>query len=372
VEDGEGHTTLVSDPRLLQSWTGILPFVWSQDSRLIYGRTEEGLSSHTSNIWAIDTDVEEGEARGAPFRLTQLAAFNVRGLSITADGRQMAALLVQNQADVYLGAFDERGTALTQVSQVTFDGRDDYPNGWMPDSERLLFRSERTGQSAVFGWDFSTRSIKLLYEGPAWHPVASADGSCILACTPRGIVRIPAEGGPSDLFAEAADAVQCVSAMHPECVVGRFDGGQYVLSFVNLDTRQSREGARFPHRAPFTNWAVSPDGSRVAVVHNDDNVVTLINLSTGEQELLEVDGWKYFEFLSWSADGKRIYLNAGTSGVVDAESRGLISLGLDGQVAVLRADPHEWPTFPTASPDGRYLAYASMRFHGNVFLVRDF
>jgi len=374
VEDREGRTDLLSDSRIFQNWTGILPIVWASDGRLIFGRREEGLNQQISNIWAVETDVARGEALGTPTRLTRLAAFNVRGLSISADGKLMSALLVQNQADIYLGHLNKAGTAFTQVTQVTSDGRDDFATGWMPDGQSLLFDSKRTGKNSIFKWALSSRSVTLIFEGSGGGErvsVSTSDGSWVLVLTGQGVVRIPAEGGPAEVLSERGDAVQCSPALHSNCILGHVDGTEYVFSLLNPETRALQELHRISYRAPFTNWALAPNGSRVAVVHNDDNVVRVVDLSTGKETPLTVSGWKYFEFVAWAADGERLFLNAGSSGAA-GELKSLIGLGMDGEVAVLKSDANEWPVMPKPSPDGRYLAYSGMAFHGNAWLISDF
>lgn len=37
-----------------------------------------------------------------------------------------------------------------------------------------------------------------------------------------------------------------------------------------------------------------------------------------------------------------------------------------------REVPNVWHVRPTPSPDGRYLAFAAMPFHGNMWLIHDF
>ena len=50
----------------------------------------------------------------------------------------------------------------------------------------------------------------------------------------------------------------------------------------------------------------------------------------------------------------------------------ILHVDLDGQVHVLRGKTNEWHVRPVASPDGRRLAFATMPFHGNVWMIEDF
>ncbi len=62
--------------------------------------------------------------------------------------------------------------------------------------------------------------------------------------------------------------------------------------------------------------------------------------------------------------GMNVYLDSGYPA--------LLRVGLDGQVHVLREKANEWHIKPAASPDGRRLAFATMPFHGNVWMIEDF
>jgi len=369
VPDGEDRTVLLSEARLFQIWTGILPFVWSPDGRLIFGRCEEGRNKHTSNLWAIETDVQAGRSRGDPVRLTQLAGFNIRDLSITKDSSMLGALLVRNQADVYVGELNAEAKSLENIQQLTADERDDYPSSWTPDGASLLFSSSRLGSRGIFKWGRSTESLELVAERGS-KAVSTADGSSILSLVDGGIISLPASGGASQMLTGRADHVQCPPSFEPECVIGFFDGDKYVFSSLSPSTGTTKELMRISYRAPFTNWSLAPDRGLVAVVHGDDNIVRLIDLSTREEKSLEVENWSEFEYVEWAADGQSLFLNAGISFAgYDAV---LLQVEMDGQAHLLRAVPNVWHVDPTPSPDGRYLAFAGMPFHGNIWLIRDF
>jgi hypothetical protein len=77
-----------------------------------------------------------------------------------------------------------------------------------------------------------------------------------------------------------------------------------------------------------------------------------------------------FEFVSWAADGSRIFVNAGYSLAGDYSV--LLAVELDATAHVLRQLPNVWHVFPKASPDGRYLAFSAMPFQGNAWLLTGF
>jgi len=348
---------------------GILPFVWSRDGRLIFGRREEGRNRQTSNLWSIQTDVQRGQRQGNPVRVTRLAGVNFRDLSITADGSMLSALLVRNQADVYLGELASDAGGLESVRQLTVDERQDYPSGWTPDSAGLLLWSSRLGSNGVFKWSRDTESLQLVSERGN-KAVSTTDGSWILLRREGGIEALPAAGGPARRLADRARSLACSRALEPACVFGLPDGKEYAFNSLNPRSGEVEELIRIRHRSPFTNWSLAPDSRRVAVVHGDDNVVRIIDLKDGGEIALEVEGWSDFEFVAWSADGESLFLNSGLSFAGDFAV--LLQVGMDGRAQVLRDAPNVWHVYPVPSPDGRYLAFAGMPFHGNIWLIRDF
>jgi Tol biopolymer transport system component len=153
-------------------------------------------------------------------------------------------------------------------------------------------------------------------------------------------------------------------------MAGFIAGTQYVFHSFTPDGDSSQELFRISHRAPFTKWALTRDGTRIAVVHNDDNRIRLLSVPSGEETQIEVNGWTNFEFVEWSAGGQRLYLNAGFASAGQFPS--LLVVDLEGNAQVLRKRAFEWHVQPAASPDGNYLAFVSMPFHGNAWLLRDF
>ena len=150
------------------------------------------------------------------------------------------------------------------------------------------------------------------------------------------------------------------------------DSAQYVFSSFDPVQGKGPELARIEDRPPFTNWDLSPDGTQVAVVHRDDDSIRIVTLATGEERVLRLTEWQGFEFISWTVNGAGFYINGGGK-----KNRGLtypvlLRVDLDGQVHVLREKANEWHTRPVASPDGRRLAFATMPFHGNVWMIEDF
>jgi DNA-binding beta-propeller fold protein YncE len=187
-------------------------------------------------------------------------------------------------------------------------------------------------------------------------------------------MRVSAGGGVPQTIVDGKpfNRVDCVGAVggNVECVAGYIEKHEYVFHGSDPDEKGSQELLRILHRAPFTNWALSPDGKEIAVVHNDDNTIRVFSIASGEESNIEVEGWTNFEYVEWSADGRRLYLNAGFAAVGQYPS--LLVVDLEGNAKMLRQRPFEWHVHQAASPDGNYLAFVSMPFHGNAWMIKDF
>ena len=373
--DGEERSILLQDDRLFQSWTGVLPFTWCADGRFVFSFRDGPTHQATSNVWVAPTDVGRGTMIGEPRRVTQLAGSNVRRLSVAEDCSTMIAMLVRNQADVWVGELNSAGDQFIDETQLTFDERMDRPTGWTPDGRSVVFHTSRGGN-----YDLYQRPLDadgplpiLVAPGDQTDGIASADGQWLLYRSGQEIRRLPWSGGAPEVVLGVLGVrgrFRCPRSETSRCVVGHVVGDTLVFASFDPAVGEPRELTRISYRAPFTTWDISPDGSTAAVVHNDDNVVRLVELASGRETAIEVDDWRSFEMVAWAADGSGLFLDANSS--EGGFSHALLHIDMDGQAHVLRERPNEWHVYPVASPDGRYLAFASMPFHGNAWLIEGF
>lgn len=374
VAGGE-RQLLLSDPTLFQNWTGILPFTWCGDGRLVYGRRDGPPHQAISNVWVVDTDVATRVVRGTPRRVTQWTAANVRELSATADCAKIAVLQVRNQPDVYVGEIDASARAFRMERKLTLDERSDFPTGWAADGRRLLITSTRSGNVDVYVTDLTAEADDLepLHRGPGdqRNAIFTPGGDTVLFVESGDIWTVPATGGGARMLVEGSfQDARCPRSPERTCVAGRVSGAEYIFSAFDPARGEVRDVARTAHRVPFTNWDLSPDGRRVAVVHNDDNAITIVRLDSGSEEVVRVDGWTNFEFVSWTARGDGFFVSG--SAALGIGYPVLLHVDMQGRARVLRQHPHEWHVMPHASPDGRFVAFAKVSFHGNAWLVEGF
>lgn len=381
--DGSDAAVAVSDERLFQSWHGILGACWLAGGRLIYARTEPP-GDADSNLWEIRLDARSGRPLGDARRITNWPGYSVRRPSASADGRRLVLLRHRQQPDVYVGEFQAGTRRLKSSVRLTLDEREDYPDAWTADGRAVVFSSNRRGKQDIFKQEVGSVSAEALIVGPEeeWGADPTPDGASLLywvrkaaeGADPQSLLmRAPIAGGPSEIVLSGREAAEidgyaCARSPRGGCVASRLEGTRLV--FTSLDTR-SGVGAELARievdPSAFYNWDLSPDGSRVALV-NFANWVRVLTLSTGEVREISAGNWNRIEFVAWTADGRGMIV----TGVDITLYHGLLYLGLDGRREIVWQKENEWPVVPVPSPDGRYLAYASMIAESNAWMIKGF
>ena len=118
-------------------------------------------------------------------------------------------------------------------------------------------------------------------------------------------------------------------------------------------------------------WALSPDGSRVALV---DEIryrgrVELLNLPDGTWHELSVEPeWGLLQSIAWAVDGKGFFAT-----VWRPDSINLVYITPFGKVNPLLRNGHrQWMVSPVPSPDGKYLAFQARTVDSNVWMLENF
>jgi Tol biopolymer transport system component len=118
-------------------------------------------------------------------------------------------------------------------------------------------------------------------------------------------------------------------------------------------------------------WDLSPDGSRIAVLGYGSRI-SILSLSEKVWHSLAIKNLPgIINFLSWTPDGKHLFFSASS---YDNPMRGAIFRAtLEGKTQLLwRSAVQEVVDSPVPSPDGKYLAFNTMAWDGNVWLLENF
>ena len=388
--NGGQPSVLLSDPRLCVGNAG---FVWSPDGRIIYAMSEPEPNENDSNVWETRIDTRSGKPAGAPTRITDWPGIRVVHISGSADGKRIVVTKRRLQTDVYVGELEANARRLKELRRLTLDESNDHPSAWTPDSNAVLFSSDRDGTLDIFRQAIGQEVAEPVITGPdyAYGAVVTPDASWMLylsRATPRfvaaartRIMRVPTSGGAPQLVLEGRGIAR------QSC--GRFPGTPCIFSQETLDQKQlafsafeplqgkAREVARvnlkrplmYPTDKPTYDWDLSPDGSRLAVVlwNPTEGRIQLIPVAGGKAREVILDGWVGISSVSWAPDGRGLFVCTYRADPT------LLYVDLRGSTQVLRT---WWRAVPqrgvVPSPDGRYLAVEGGTGDRSVWMLENF
>jgi len=379
--DGRNRRSLIANPDLFQDWRGHLPFYWARDNRLFYAERNPPPGTESSNLKMVSLDAATGMPSGAAVTITNLTGYNFKDLSMTADGSRLAFLLETNQSDVYVGDVAAGNTRLDAIRRVSFDDRMDSVRGWA-DASTLLMASARGLGVYLYRQHVAEREPESVSTAPSGdgYARASPDGRWLLSwridADDKVLVRQPFAGGAAEevlrrpaTFMVEFDCPDSVD-VSPDCVLGApARDGQFVFTAFNPVYGIGAELASVVNHPPFAQWALSPDGGRIALVHNT-GPARIIDLADGSERELSRPGWALGEFVDWSQDGQGLFMDGqNLSGFF---RKALVYTPIDtNETYVLRREPNQWHVRPRTSPDGSKLAFDLMIFSGNAWMIEN-
>ena len=298
---------------------------WARDGWLLYA-----LRANTKNpggdygVQAIRIDSRTGKASGNPEPLSTGLGW-IGGLSITADGKRLLLWRGNALPQVFVSEFDRGNHRLTTPRRLTLDENANEPTSWLPDSKSVLFLSDRDGVWRLFkqGVDQTIGEVALESQNiQAALPRLSADGSEILFADVAGtedplapvhLMRIPLSGGVPRLVLQdtGIDSFSCARTPATVCVYSKLIGRTTLL--IAFDTQKGKGGeiARFDG---WPDWALSPEGSQLAVVTDRHRGrIQFISLKTGGTRDVVVKDWPMIRGAYWTADGRGLLMGSFTT-----------------------------------------------------------
>ena len=99
------------------------------------------------------------------------------------------------------------------------------------------------------------------------------------------------------------------------CAVGEYSPDRKQLIFTSFDPLKTRGPELLRHDIDpdgrYT-WALSPDGSRIALLNPPEGRVHILHLDGRASEQISVKNLKLGDALDWSADGKGLFIDCVT------------------------------------------------------------
>jgi Tol biopolymer transport system component len=285
-----------------------------------------------------DTALYVVDADGGKRVLTRTAWIEPQFASPPAwspDGRRIAFLSVRHRnEDVYVL---DLGSG--QTHRVTRDPAADREPAWSPDGRTIAFVSQRIHGPSGFSSDLyvvnadGSGERRLTYDNrAASYPVWSPDGR-----------KIVFSGAGYDRY-------------------GIWSHGTYVVNADGSGQRRLGPGGEDP------KW--SPDGRRIAFVDGRSG--------TGQLNVMNADGTAKHHVArgdepSWSPDGKKIaFLDdpAVQRSPLAKQSPEIYVVNADGTGLKRLTNNRAWDQLPVWSPDGRMIAFLSLREgNGEVYVM---
>ena len=359
--------------------------VWTPDGRLIYSYAELPPNQNDANLWAVRLDPQGNRAMGQPQRLTGGPDGKMRA-SISADGKHLSYLRWAESPVVYVSEIDRANGSLAPLRQLSLIERRNLPFSWTPDSQSVIFTSDRDGIFHLFKQSPDQPAPDLLVGGDqsVTNARLNPDGSEILfARNPdlgdhAGLVRlmrVPLSGGtPQLVLAEPGISnFQCSRAPAAVCVLSRTS-----LDSLDFFTFDPVTGTKTPLTHVegadwyLQNWSLSPDGSTLAMakkthVPGPANI-RLFSLASGKDRILALHDWSGIASLDWAADGRSIWASASSPSGMQT----LLNVDLRGRAKPVLQEPEKDLGWAIPSPDGRHLAIWEASGNSNAWLLEGF
>jgi serine/threonine protein kinase/Tol biopolymer transport system component/DNA-binding winged helix-turn-helix (wHTH) protein len=383
--------TLVAESMLPESykitaWGTSAPEGWSPDWRMVFSVAERN-DPTKSSLWEVSVEPSTVEAASKPRQLTPWSEHIPGSLAFTADGKRLSLLKTASWRDVYVGELGPGGETMKAPRRMTLDNRGSGLDTWTPDSQAILFSSARNGKLEIFRQKLNDDLAERVVEGPSdAHEVQlSPDGDWYLyketKSTSAKLMRQATAGGSPEMIFEVVpssdlDTYRCSSnprASSP-CVLALEEGKDDVV-FYSLDPvrgKGSRLGKIKPSEAQrHMDWAVSPDGSQIALVDQDKYGGTIEVLTPRDGALHEVtldQRGEHLGSIGWAPDGKGFFVTG-----FGPDSYDLLHVTLAGKTkSLIHSGRKHWFWGPRPSPDGKHLAFVAQTQDTNVWMIDNF
>src|SRR5437899_5775992 len=253
------------------------------------------------------------------------------GVSITADGRNLAYIRSIGSSNLWLAATEHTGKAARfTTTRLTRGTASKSVARLSPDRQSLAFVKEENGRN-IFTLPISggePRQITftgVIASDPAWSP----DGRALAFCTNVGGVTkvhtVAAEGGNDRTFERTEGSSSCDLAWAPGLRILYQSPGNRNFHLLDPATEAEEPLVRSPVSNDSVGWVFrptySPDGERVAVWWNQRTTgVWTISLRDFSQVLVRAG---LSHPLGWSADGRSVYVqDEGSSEILQVPATG--------------------------------------------------
>ena len=245
-----------------------------------YNRTEH------RNIWELRTDPHTGKLLGPPRALTNGDELWLSSISAAADGKQIAVVSWPSSFPrISVADLPPAGKPMRFLNVRLLTFADDFPHAWTPDSQEVIFESHRNGNWNLFRQLIREREPRPLAveAGDDVLPQLSPEGNWVLFrnWTEKGgkrLMRVPLSGGKPEVVPTYGewDEFRCPARPDKPCVLRSVVNDEFIFHELDPIRGEGGELARTVWSPTILgDWAVSPDGSEVAIPNHDPQTAAL-------------------------------------------------------------------------------------------------
>jgi len=353
------------------------------DGRSILSVTEDGTMGSTCNFWIQENNPKTGKTSAR--RLTNWTGFCMDPTSVTADGKKLTYLQYTGHPTVYLADLQANATRISNERHFTLNESRDVMADWTLDGNSIIFWSNRNGQMGIYKQQLDGDAAKALVTAKS-----GLSGCCV---TPDGkwfvylldresaastrlpqLMRVPITGGASEnIFSvKNLNGWGCARFLSDLCVIAERSDDRKQAIITSFDPSKGRgtELTRITLDPKVNDWslALSPDGTRLAVIRNPDSALEILSLHGQLKREMRVKGWSNLSEVRWTSDGKGLFVTSvtPTGGAV------LLHVNANGEAQILRENPGGDYSSGVPSPDGRHLAFVSTADNKNMWMMENF
>ena len=357
------------------------------DGRIISSVKDGASDNNTCSFWTTHVDPNTGSPVDKPVRLTHWPGFCMSQISFTADGKRLAFLEWANHSHttVDLAKLHDGGTRVSNLRHFTLSDSADWPCDWTPDSNTLIFHSNRDGQQGIYKQSLNGDSPEVLVEdsGSQGCGKVSPDGRWLLyvhspesdvPSARQKLMRVSMSGGPAQelfSFPHGHGEPSCARILSSSCVIFERSQDRKEVIVTGFDPVKGLgdELTRISLDPNRDGWdaALSPDGTRVAVISGSPGQIRFISLRGEATREFQVKDSPSLLNSRWAGDGKAVFVSASISG-----GYALLRAGLDGKAQTLIAKHTPDVVLGLPSPDGRNLAVMAATYNQNVWMMENF
>ncbi len=370
---------------------GLMGYLWLPDGRLFYGVMERSSNEYACNFWEARIDEHTGTMIGTPRRVTNWNGFCTGEESASADGKRLTFRQWAAQHSIYLADLDANGTRISTPRQVTPTKSKNYLSAWTADSKAVVFNSRGNGHWGIYKQFLDNDTAEPVVASlPGYGvyedlrnialPRISPDGKWILYTAREEVgssiwtklMRVSVLGGLPELVMSGNfyGPPSCAKFPATLCAIPEQSEDHERLIFTAFDPRNGR-GPVLTRTVVDAKgdyvWALSPDGTRVALVNLLEGPIHILFLNGRPEQKVNLKGWDSLDSVNWTANGKSLYVSSHT-----LRGSVLMHVDLRGKSQVLWTQDGGSGTYAIPSPDGRHLAIKSWTLDCNIWMMENF